>query len=172
MVKTSIQKQAGAALIVSLVILLALTMIGITSMKSSSTELTMAGNLRESALAFQAAEAGLDTADNILQARNEPDSILQPEDVDPDYLTNTTWDAATTADVTLTNISTNPKYIIKYLGRWDPDINVSSLDPGFSGYGQTSSAAKVDYFRSTARGFGQTGNTFRTVQSYFGRRSN
>ncbi len=175
MLNKGITSQSGAALVVSLIILVAMTMLGITSMKGSVTELAMAGNLRESALTFQAAEAGLSTAEAILAAGNDPVNLLADTDADPNYLVTTTWDnAALTneATVSLANISTNPRYIVKFLGKWDPDKNVSSLDPGFSGYGQTSSATKIDYFRSTARGVGQTGNTFRTVQSYFGRRSN
>jgi len=151
-------------------------MLGVTSMKSSSTEIAMAGNLRESALTFQAAEVGLSTAENILAAGNDPTTLLDENALDPNYLDTTTWqNTALTNEasaVSLANISTNPRYIVKFLGQWDPDKDVGDLDPGFSGYGQTSSAQKIDYYRSTARGFGQTGNTFRTVQSYFGRLSN
>lgn len=165
------KKQQGAALVVSLIILVAMTMVGITSMKSSSTEMTMAGNLRESALTFQAAEAGLSSAEAILIAGNNPPNMLDNIDADPNYLNNATWESAsaTVATTTLANITNNPRYITKYLGEWNPDKNVSSLDPGFSGYGQASNAIKVAYFRITSRGFGQTGNTFRTVQSFFGR---
>ncbi len=174
MLNFNIKQQSGAALVVSLIILLAMTLVGITSMKSSSTEITMAGNLRESGLSFQAAEAGLSAAEQILESGNDPANLLGQDTADPNYLLNTTWNsaAATTTTVSLANISTNPRYIVKYLGRWDPDSNVSKLDPGFSGYGFSSSAQRIDYFRSTARGFGQTGNTFRTVQSFYGRRSN
>lgn len=166
-----LKKQQGAALVVSMIILVAMTMVGITSMKGTSTEMTMAGNLRESALTFQAAEAGLSTAEAILLAGNNPPNMLDNIDADPNYLTNATWDSASanTAATTLANITTNPRYITKYLGEWNPDSKVSSLDPGFSGYGQASNAIKVAYFRITSRGFGQTGNTFRTVQSFFGR---
>jgi len=174
MMNFTFKQQSGAALIVSLIILIGMTMLGVTSMKGSFTEITMAGNLRESGLTFQAAEVGLKTAEAILEAGNDPANLLDENAADPNYLQNVTWTsaAATVAPVTLANISNNPRYIVKFLGRWDPDKNVSSLDPGFSGYGLTSSAIKIDYFRSPSRGFGQTGNTFRTVQSYFGRLSN
>ncbi|MDJ0882105.1 MAG: PilX N-terminal domain-containing pilus assembly protein, partial [Gammaproteobacteria bacterium] len=72
MLNKGITSQSGAALVVSLIILVAMTMLGITSMKGSVTELAMAGNLRESALTFQAAEAGLSTAEAILAAGNDP----------------------------------------------------------------------------------------------------
>lgn len=165
------QKQNGAALVVSMIILVAMTMIGITSMKSSSTEMTMAGNLRESAITFQAAEAGLSAAEAVLLTGIDPPNMLDDIDIDPNYLSNATWKSASANEIktTLANITNNPRYITKFLGEWDPDRNVSDLDPGYSGYGETSTAIKIAYFRATSRGFGQTGNTFRTVQSFFGR---
>ena len=52
--------QRGAALIVGLVLLLALTVIGVSGMNMSTLELTMAGNLQAQEAAFQAAETGID----------------------------------------------------------------------------------------------------------------
>jgi type IV pilus assembly protein PilX len=176
MIPISHKKHSGAALVISLIILIAMTILSITSLKSSSTEIAMAGNLRESAITFQAAEVGLKTAETLLENQNEPGNVIAESATDPNYMATATWNsaAATTTTVTLPNISTanNPRFIIKSLGQWNPDKKVSSLDPGFSGYGQTSSALKIDYFKSTAQGYGLTGNTQRTVQSFFGRRSN
>ena len=163
------RKQQGATLIVSLVILLALTMLGVTSMKSTTTEIAMAGNLRESAITFQAAEAGLSEAESILANGNKPAIMLDATDSDPDYFLDTNWDNANISSLTLAGITNSPRYIVKFLGTWNPDKNVSSIDPGFAGYGLTSSAKTIDYFRSTARGFGVTGTTHRTVQSFYGR---
>ena len=161
--------QKGATLVVSLIILLSLTMLGITSMRGTTTEIAMAGNLRESAITFQAAEAGLRSAEATLQAGNEPAGMLAADADDPNYFLDATWDNATVASISLAGIANNPRYIVKSLGTWNPDRNVSSLDPGFSGYGLTSSAKTVAYYRATARGFGLTGNTFRTVQSFYAR---
>jgi len=52
-------RQRGSVLIVSMVMLFLLTLIGVTSMSSTSLEEKMAGNLRDQQLAFQAAEAAL-----------------------------------------------------------------------------------------------------------------
>ncbi len=52
-------KQTGAVLIVSLLMLTVMTMIGVTAMQSNLLQEKMAGNFRDSNLAFQAAEAGL-----------------------------------------------------------------------------------------------------------------
>ncbi len=53
------RRQRGAVLIISLLILLVMTMIGIVAMDSTTLEEKMAGNTRQRDLAFQAAEAGL-----------------------------------------------------------------------------------------------------------------
>ena len=59
MTTPSLSKQSGIALIVSLIILLLLTMMGISSMKVNSLEEKMSGNDLDRNTAFQAAEAGL-----------------------------------------------------------------------------------------------------------------
>ncbi|MFN2309885.1 MAG: PilX N-terminal domain-containing pilus assembly protein [Gammaproteobacteria bacterium] len=52
-------RQRGAVLIISLIFLLLMTLIGVTSMQSTTLQERMAGNTRDRNLAFQAAEAGL-----------------------------------------------------------------------------------------------------------------
>ncbi|MBK9615502.1 MAG: hypothetical protein IPO35_08275 [Uliginosibacterium sp.] len=52
-------RQSGAALVVGLVVLVMLTLLGIAAMRTSALEERMAGNLRDSNIAFQSAEAAL-----------------------------------------------------------------------------------------------------------------
>lgn len=61
MVKHNINqnRQNGATLIVSLVILAVVTLLGVASMRSSNMELRMAASARDRAVAFQRAEAAL-----------------------------------------------------------------------------------------------------------------
>ncbi|MCF7984641.1 MAG: pilus assembly PilX N-terminal domain-containing protein [Thiohalocapsa sp.] len=63
-------KQAGAALIVSLVILAILSMLGISTMRRSINELTYAGDAADSYRSFQLAEAGTDAAIEWLQSES------------------------------------------------------------------------------------------------------
>ena len=56
-------KQRGTILFISLIILLLLTILGVTSMSNVTMEERMAGNLRDGDLAFQSAEAGLRDAE-------------------------------------------------------------------------------------------------------------
>lgn len=52
-------REKGAVLIVALVMLLLLTIIGLSSMRGTSLQENMAGNMRDSNLALQASEAAL-----------------------------------------------------------------------------------------------------------------
>lgn len=58
-----LRQQQGAALITGLIFLIVLTMIGITAARMSTLEERMAGNLRDRALALQAAEVALRDAE-------------------------------------------------------------------------------------------------------------
>ena len=57
------KQQTGSALIVSLSILLILTILGVSAMRTASLEERMAGNSRDSQMAFEAAEAALRAAE-------------------------------------------------------------------------------------------------------------
>lgn len=169
--KHTIQHQSGAVLVVSMVMLVAITMLGVTSMKGSLTELTMAGNLRESSLTFQAAEAGLHEAEDLVQTTSlaefdgSSSSMLGEANLDPNYLDANSWTNANNANISLKNIANKPKYIIRYLGTTDTNAN-AKLKIG-DGYSRNRSGLKLNNFRVTSRGSGQTGNFFRVVQSYY-----
>jgi len=62
----SVKKQSGAALVVGLIVLLILTILGLSSMNSMTSELKIAANSQDHNSAFQAAAAG------IAQMRNDP----------------------------------------------------------------------------------------------------
>ena len=66
----SVSGQRGAVLIVSLVFMLILTIIAAASMQSSTLQERMAGNTKDTNLAFQAAEAGLRGAETALSQIN------------------------------------------------------------------------------------------------------
>lgn len=63
---TSKQRQQGAVLIVSLVLLVLMTIVAVTGMRRTTIEEHMAGNLRDQTVAFQAAEAALRDAEAYL----------------------------------------------------------------------------------------------------------
>jgi type IV pilus assembly protein PilX len=55
-------RQTGATLIVGLVLLLVLTVVGVSGMNTATMEITMAGNMQFQQDAFQAAEDAIDIA--------------------------------------------------------------------------------------------------------------
>ena len=57
---TAAAAQRGAALVVGLVLMLVLTVLGVSGMNMATLELTMAGNNQAQQAAFQAAETGID----------------------------------------------------------------------------------------------------------------
>lgn len=60
---SSLQTQSGVVLAISLIILLLLTLIGLSAMQTSALEEKMVGNMRDKSLAFQAAESALRAAE-------------------------------------------------------------------------------------------------------------
>ena len=59
-------QQSGAVLIISLIMLLLLTLIGVTGSQVTGLEEKMAGNMRDQNLAFQAAETALRAGETIV----------------------------------------------------------------------------------------------------------
>lgn len=65
-------EQRGSALIIGLVFLLILTIVGLSSMRGTTLQERMAGNVRDRNLAFQAAEAALRDGEEFLQQASLP----------------------------------------------------------------------------------------------------
>lgn len=66
------KSQHGAVLIVSLLLLVVLTLLGVAGMRNTTLEEKMAGNSRDIQLAFNAAEAALRQAESYLQQASLP----------------------------------------------------------------------------------------------------
>lgn len=64
--RNSRSRQSGAALVVALIFLLLMTMLSTSSMRSSTMQERMAGNMRDWNLGFQGAEASLRDAETFL----------------------------------------------------------------------------------------------------------
>jgi type IV pilus assembly protein PilX len=83
--------QRGAALVVGMMLLLVLTILGITGMVTAALELQMSGNIQYQERAFQASEFGIE------QAVNAPDlsttfSMSSPKVVNPTPVPGSTTD--------------------------------------------------------------------------------
>jgi len=99
-------KQTGSALIVSLLILLVMTMVGINSMSSSTLEEKMASNDRNQKILFQNTETGLKTAEanigemtwsaGLFKALKEnKQGYFDLDDAKVNYFDNSSWDSET-----------------------------------------------------------------------------
>ena len=70
-----LNNQRGAILIIAMVMLLLLTIIGLSSMRGTSLQESMAGNIRDSSLALQAAEAALRKGEGVVNEKFLDDTL-------------------------------------------------------------------------------------------------
>ena len=165
--------QRGMVLVVSMIILISLTVLGLATMQATRTEISMAGNQRELSITFNAAEAGLSAAEQYIDNSisktiyNDPTQGLYDRlNIDPDYRDPTIWTASQTATIGLPHVAEEPRFIIKYLG--DRSQNeVAAVNIG--GYGSSQPGITVSNFRITTRAVGQTGRAIRQLQAYYGK---
>ena len=158
-------RQHGAALIMSLVILVILTLLGIGSMNTANLQILMTGNAQYQTVALNIAEQAVREAevlvDGIVAGTPAPDKTdgyhnVAGGDAEVD-LTNFTWPDDETADSGLPN----SKYIIEYSGQ-------KSLPPTTFKYinGNPIAGDNVYVFRITARTQATRG-AVRLVQSIY-----
>lgn len=164
-------------LVVSLLFLLILTMLGIASMRTTTLEEKMAGNMRDRGVALQAAESGIRDGETLIESLTSTAAFtgtsgLYGEYQDPpDPFDSATWTSDTTsrAGTALSGISSAPRYFIRYNGIVKMDT--SSLK--IKNYGQ-STPGDVATFEITSRGTGIAGGstaaTEAMVRTFYGRR--
>ena len=162
------KKQTGAALIVSLLMLTIMTMIGVTAMQSNLLQEKMAGNFRDTNLAFQAAEAGLrdgeadvsirvtgltgfnsSCSNGLCDATSGFNSVWK-DTGSGDTEDNGVTYGSNTGAIAIANVSCQPRYWIE----------------GFKSWPAGSPSWKVRY-RITSTGCGGNADTRVTVQSVF-----
>ncbi len=168
----NLQTQNGSALIISLIILLVMTILGIQGMQSSALEEKMASNYRDRAMAFEAAEAALVAGEAWLDQESEPPVADNSGSSNvwtfgsPDINDSTVWassgiNAATSLTVGASSFSEAPKYIIEErgLGSSKPDAESGEI---------THDTANQAYrYRITARGVGTSPNSVVILQSNY-----
>ncbi|HBM07097.1 hypothetical protein CXF92_02785 [Pseudomonas sp. Choline-3u-10] len=159
------KSQRGSALLVSLVFLLLLTMIGISSIQDSILQERMAGNNRDREVAFQAAEAGLRTAERYLQGavvgpfETNASGLFTAGSVSvPDWAMSgsTNW-LALPAD-TLAGVDSQPQYIIEEV-----------TQTGMFGLGADEPEESISSYRVTSRGYGASPDARVVLQSTYRR---
>jgi type IV pilus assembly protein PilX len=171
----------GAALIISLVLLVVLTVLGVASMQGTILQERMAGNFRESNAALQAAEAALRAAERFLGQASQVGPFngsvagLYTQATGLDTQINATtaalgdayteqWENGGNAWVALANPGNiyegqAPQYMIEELRPYQIQGGSLAADEALP---------ESQYFRITAQGFGASGSVV-TLQSYFRR---
>ncbi len=167
----SIEQQRGITLATGLILLLMVTLLGITAMSTSSFQQKMTANFVDKEVAFQAAESGLIAGESWLNSQ-----ILAPIAVsgctppcvlahDPDFYmedqTATWWstNGALASEVILPTVSTQPRYTIQYVTFIPDDLVIGSGDP-----------PGRYYYYVTSRGTGASDDAEVLVESSFARR--
>jgi type IV pilus assembly protein PilX len=171
-------RQSGAALVVSLLILLVMTLIGVSSMQTTTMEEKMASNTRERQQAFEAAEAALRAAElhifNNVSLTNSFDTNGTDGHYDNSvqelwrtlsWTPNTDCKPYTGYNTYGTTTVQAPCYIIEHYGSFNSEIDQYNL----GGYGTNAGGGDVEMFRITVRGTGPNSQAPVFLQSYYGK---
>ena len=161
-------RQQGAALIVSLLLLLIMTVLGVTSMRTTTLQERMAGNLRDNNLAFQSAEAALRQGEDFLELATVPpftgsNGLLQMQSGagQASYWNQYDWPAlgraavAPAADL----VAEAPRYVIEEL----PPLPAQGDSLRFG------ALPDVGFYRITAYGVGGTTDAVSILQTTYRR---
>lgn len=166
----SLQRQNGVVLIVALLILMAMTIVSVSSMSSSTLEERMAANLKDREKAFQAAEAALRYGESLVEAGISTGAFnttctggycmhdLQAATTYPIYWHDSglnVWGDGSKHHTYDTGTAADAKIIIEYMGTQIQDF--SNPDP----------ATDPPIYRVTALGYGMTTNSRVMLQSTY-----
>jgi len=158
--------ERGAALVVALVFLLVLTVLGVTSMRSTTLQERMAGNLQDNNLAFQAAEAALREAEEFLTAAALPafsgtDGLLQAQGDGGrvDFWNTYAWESNSRQAAAIGGVAQRPRFVIEEL----PPL---PLQGGSVSFGPL---PEVGFYRVTARAVGGTEDAVVILQTTYRR---
>jgi type IV pilus assembly protein PilX len=166
-------RQQGAALLVSLLLLLGLTIVGIASMRESVTQQRIINAVMEDDTAFQAAEyalrageefvyglgdAGMKPLSGTVTLGNRSVQMFDALDMDVEWWkdrSNAYWDDGyDVSDYPLLNEAQNPpSYVIEWIGSSSRSVDAAS------------DSNKNPIYRITARGFGVNDNYYVVLQS-------
>ncbi len=149
-------RQRGAALIFSLLMFWVLTMVGLTGMQSTVLDEKIAGNFRDTQLAFHAAESALRDAETLIETMGDTtafdgtSAFYGMADTAPAYWTSGASGVATSTGY-IEGLSTQPTYSIQIFS----SSGGSGGELNMGGYGGGAGDPPFVVFRIIARGRGQ-----------------
>jgi type IV pilus assembly protein PilX len=106
------KKQSGAVLVISLIMLLLLTIIGLDSMQTSILEEKMAYNMKDRSLAFQAAESALKEGENQVSSFNASNDWHYDTGDSYDVTSPSIWIDPNSEEFSVSEVENAPRYII------------------------------------------------------------
>ena len=168
------QRQSGAVLAVSLILLLVVTLIAVSSMQGTLLEEKMTGNSRDRNLAFQSAESAVREAELSVEAIASMGGFdgsagrFGLTNAEPDYMAAATWtDATQHVDAGEAFGSyEEPQYFIKHFTTVTGTEGALNL----SGYGDNKGSGDVTVFRITTRATGGNSDSAEVIlRSHYGR---
>jgi type IV pilus assembly protein PilX len=171
-------RNRGMALFISLVLLLVLTIIGVSAVQTSTLETRMARNEHDVLLAFEAAESALHDAEDRIEGVastavftaagsdglwNVPELGEEPRWNDHEIWTD---DGSVVAETDVGDIvAEQPRYFIEHIASIEREENAYQIDDPYS----MTATDRVEIFRITALGTGGTENARVMLQSTYGR---
>ena len=174
------KRQSGVALFISLVMLLILTVLGLSSVQTTTLQERMARNARDTNLAFQAAESAVKDAEASIETFSSLVQFTASGANDAGYYFEGDYDAAANwtnrnwtsgsgyivAPTVIDGVAEPPKYIIEHLKTVVSDNDSLNLD----NIGQDSGSGRAQIFRITVFGTGGTSTAHVMIQSTYGKR--
>ncbi len=170
-------RHSGVALFISLVLLLVLTIIGVSAVQTTSLEVRMTRNTHDSTLAFQSAESALRDAEaqieGIVSTAGFTDAGNNGLYNVSDLGTTEHWQAANVwtgansieAGTGVAGVAAAPRYIIEHVASVLLEDNAYQLDDPYA----AAAADRIEMFRITAQGVGGSANARVLLQSSYGR---
>lgn len=158
---------------VALVLLIAVTLVGLAAIRGTSLQEKMAGNLQDRDIALQNAEAALRVAASRIAATNAviwrncsiAGTVCESNPIAAADAANA-WQTVGTGDYTASNVAVGqPEYVVENMGLWpDPSSTTGVQLSGSAGqYGAQGTSTTVSYFRVTARSSNPAGSGDRAV---------
>lgn len=172
-----ISKQAGVALFISLVMLLVLTIAGVSAVQTTSLEERMARNTHDRLIAFQAAESALREAEGFLLNNVNTTALFTnggtngmwttaPFDTEERWKGDI-WDVGSAQSVevaaAIIDVAEQPRFIVEWLATVERPENSAMLGSSYEALFD-----RIEVFRITARGVGGSVNARVMLQSHFG----
>ena len=161
-------------LVVTLMILLVVTLLTVSNMRSSVLEEKMAGNTSDRNVAFQAAESALREGEVFLESIvslgdfQGQAGLFGRTDDEPSFYSGTTWSDSTNHVVANTDVGTyqRPQYFIKNMTTVPGVTGALNM----SGYGDNKGSGDVTIFRVTVKATGTSADSAEVIlRTQYGR---